>query len=107
MIENELKMSKATFKMYIGMELDGKDKEMILIYIVQLQDENKKLRSRLEEKNKVIEDAIDYIKNTKNYVYDTERDIKTDKLIVKDKIEQDTINKTKILEILERGKNGK
>ena len=73
----------------------------------ELQQKNILLQHQLEEKNKVIDEAIDYIKNTKNYVFDAKRSKITGELIVNNKIETNAINKIKLLEILERGKNGK
>ena len=68
---------------------------------MKLENINDKLSRALNDAEQRIDKAIEYINNTKNYVYDAKRDLITGELIVNDKIETNTINKTKLLSILQ------
>ena len=71
----------------------------------ELLRENKKLRSQLEEKDKVINEAIEFIDDYKAYenVY---KQVKPHQFVsgFEDILDEEHIDK--LLEILERGKNG-
>ena len=105
--DNQELSIKEHYDMYrkIVMEITNILRKYDIKFVLAETEVCKDLKHQLEEKDKIIDEAINYIKNIKNYVYDVKRDVTTGKLIANDKMETNTINKTKLLEILERGKN--